>query len=390
MNILMVHPHDLFDESEPWTIRIKNIAKGFVAKGHKVRLCYFPLGFNKNHYPKEYDLIQFIPLNRKPSPVSFIKNTVILKKNAKWADIVHFQKCHHYSSVPTVLAAYLENKPLHYDWDDWEEKIWLESCGHGLNSLFVSSSFKVLERCLPLLCETMSVASNGLKKLALKFGKKEDSIFFTPVGADLDKFNPQNCGERIKKQYNITGNLVVYVGQLHGAQYVDMLLQAANSILHKNDKVKFMVVGDGFMEKSLRKLAEDLNITDKVIFTGSVPHDEIPDYIAAAEVCVASFSDNKITKCKSPLKIAEYLASGAAIVASNVGEVRNMVGGAGVLVKPSSQEALAGGISLLLDNEKLRSELSIAARKRACESYNWEVSVVNLLNAYKKSLSLKF
>jgi len=43
MKILMIHPHDLFDRAEPWTIRILSIAREFTRMGHSVKLCYFPL-----------------------------------------------------------------------------------------------------------------------------------------------------------------------------------------------------------------------------------------------------------------------------------------------------------------------------------------------------------
>ena len=127
----MVHPHDLFDRSEPWTIRIKSIALKFKEKGHKVKLVYFPLTLNDKTSPENDFPVEVIPFDRTPSPTAFIANTFKLIRLCRWADIVHFQKCHHYAAVPTVIASYVTGKPLHYDWDDWEEKIWYESCGRG-------------------------------------------------------------------------------------------------------------------------------------------------------------------------------------------------------------------------------------------------------------------
>ena len=53
-------------------------------------------------------------------------------------------------------------------------------------------------------------------------------------------------------------------------------------------------------------------------------------YHIAADICVVPFRDTKVTCCKSPLKIVKYMAMGKAIVASNVGEVRRMLGGVAV------------------------------------------------------------
>ncbi len=386
MDILMIHPHDLFDKSEPWTIRIKSIANEFIKKGHKVKLCYFPLALDEKHLSKNVDTIELIPLDRMPSPIAIIKNTKKLIELCRWADIVHFQKCHHYAAVPAAIAAYIAKKPLHYDWDDWEEKIWYESCGRGLHSRFIGISFKVLERWLPVLADSVSCASSYLKKLTRKFGVKEDFIFETPVGADLEKFKPGLDGSRIKEKYNIKGDLVLYIGQLHGAQYADLFIKAAGRVLRKHQNVLFMIVGEGFLEQRLKKLAFDLGLRKKIIFTGAIAHKNIPYYIAAADICVAPFKETKVSCCKSPLKIVEYLASGKPVVASLVGEVRSMAGGCAVLTKEGDFHSLAEGISRLIRDTDLRERLSNGARARIKEKYNWNYTADSLLCAYEKIL----
>lgn len=384
MNILMIHPHDLFHSSEPWTIRIKSIAREFKNSSHRVKLCYFPLEISGENCPKIDDSIEIIPLERTPCPRAFVINTIKLIGLCKWADIVHFQKCHHHSSIPTVLASFLTKKSLHYDWDDWEEKIWYESCGSGIHSRFIGFSFRVLERWLPVLADSVSCASNRLKELTCEFGVKKDYVFDAPVGADLHKFRPDLDGSKIRKRYNIQGNLVLYIGQLHGAQYVDLFIKAANIVLRKRTDTKFLIVGEGFLKNNLITLVQELGLEDEVIFAGSVPHEEIPYHVAAASVCVAPFRDTEVTRCKSPLKIVEYLASGKAIVASNVGEVRKMVGGAGILVEPGNFPALADGILRFLNDKALRANLGRFARGRAEEIYNWHHTAHSLLSAYQK------
>ena len=384
MNILMVHPHDLFDKSEPWTIRITSIAKEFIRHGHNVKLCYFPLTVNDNHLPRTIDSIELIPLDRTPSPGIFISNIIKILRLCSWTDVVHFQKCQHYASIPTLIAAYISGKPLHYDWDDWEEKIWYESCGRSLHSRFIGFSFKILERWLPFLSDSVSCSSGYLKKLSYKFGVKKEYIFDAPVGADMEQFKPGLDGGWVRNKYGIQKDLILYIGQLHGAQYVDLLIKAANIVLHKRQDARFMVVGEGFFGEKLRRATQILGIEDKVIFTGAVKHEDIPFYIAAATVCVAPFDDTEVTRCKSPLKIAEYLASGKPIVANLVGEVRNMVGGVGVLAEPGDHRSFANGILQLLENNAMRNAISKRARTRAERKYNWTYTADSLLSAYAK------
>jgi len=386
MRILMVHPHDIHSSAEPWTRRVKSLAKEFVKNGHEVKLAYFPLSKKKLeiHSVSGYEAV---PLDRTASPRVFFKNILRLTRLAGWADIVHFQKCHHYAAIPVVFAAYLKRKPLHYDWDDWEEMIWYESCGRSLHSRFIGFSFKVLERFLPILSDTVSVASKSLRDLAIRFGVRQENIYLVPVGADLESFHPGIDGNGVRQAYNIHNRLVLYIGQLHGAQYIDLFIKSASIVLHKDQNVTFMIVGEGFMERILKDLVYELGIEDKVIFTGSVPHHRIPEYIAAADVCVATFRDTAVTRCKSPLKIVEYMAMGKAIVASNVGEVRNMLGGVGILVESGNFHSLASGILRLLPDRGLRENLGRFARFRAERSYNWSRTASSLSMAYEKHIA---
>ena len=385
MRIIMVHPHDIYSAVEPWTIRIKSLAGELVKRGNSVKLIYFPLS-DKNldiHFLNGYEAI---PFSRYPSPKVFINNILQLIKLARWADIVPFQNCHHSASITAAVSAYCAKKPLHYDWDDWEEKIWYESCGRGLHSIFVGVSFKVLERWLPILADSVSCASSYLKNLAYKFGVKRKYVFDSPVGADLEKFKPNLDGSWVREKYNIKGDLVLYIGQLHGAQYVSLFIKAANIVLNKYPHIIFMIVGEGFLEYKLKKLTYDLGLEDKIIFTGAIRHNDIPYYISAAGICVAPFKDTQASRCKSPLKIVEYLASGKPIVASLVGEVRNMLGGVGVLVKPGDYHSLAEGILRLLRDQVLREKLAYYARMRAERKYNWHYTTDSLLCAYGKIL----
>lgn len=383
MRILMVHPHDIHSPAEPWTRRIKCLAWELMKSGCEVKLVYFPLSASRKPETHFLDGYEVIPLSRCSAPAVFVNNILRLINLGRWADVIHFQKCHHYAAIPSIISAFINGKPLHYDWDDWEEMIWYESCGRSLHSKFIGFSFKVLERFIPVLSDTVSVSSEYLRKLALSFGVRKENVFLAPVGADLEQFRPGIDGGEIRQRYCIVGSLVLYIGQLHGAQYIDLFIKAANAILHKNPGVYFMIVGEGFMEGSLKSLVSQLGISNKVIFTGAVAHSEIPKYIAAADVCVAAFKDTHVTRCKSPLKVAEYMACAKAIVASNVAEVRRMLGGVGVLAVPGDANSLAEGILRLISDEALRERLGKFARVRIEEKYNWAKTAANLLSAYK-------
>lgn len=387
MNILMIHPHDIYSPKEPWTIRIKNIAREFVKKGHRVKLVYFPLDNAAVGKRSSEEGIEIFALDRRLGPHVFLKNVFRVMELAACSDVIHFQKCYYYVSLPALLAGLVKNKPVHYDWDDWETKIFYYS---NRRQWLIGEFLNLFENLVPLAVDTISVSSKHLKDNCLKKKIPSQRIFSAPVGADMEAFMP-TPGLRgiIRKKYNIKGSFVLYVGQIHGGQYAELFIKAAASIVRNKPDAVFMIVGDGYRLQELKELSFELGVDENFIFAGHVPHNEIPAYLTDADICVACFEENDITKSKSPLKIVEYMSMGKPIVASNVGEVRNMLGGLGVLVKPGDAGSLAEGITLLLDNKSMREELGCFTRRRIEKKYNWSVTADNLLKAYQAAQANK-
>ena len=382
----MIHPHDIFSPNEPWTIRIVSLAREFRDQGHKVKLAYCPLDIRERKNNIDLERIEVITLSRKAGLRTLFYNIKKIKEGSDWADIIHFQKCFHYVSIPALFCGWFFNKPLHYDWDDWEEKIWYHSNKKSIHTLIFGNFIRLLERSIPRLVDTISVSSHKLEKLCIRFGVENNRILKTPVGADLRRFGPHISGESIRRKYNLQQKItILYLGQLHGGQYVKMFIEAANIVLHKRSDAIFLIVGQGYMADQLKDLVIRYGIEDRVIFVGSIPPDLIPHYIGASDICIAPFEENEVTICKSPLKIVEYLASGKPIVASLVGEVRNMVGGVGLLAEPGDYRALAEATLSLFDNQQLRQEMGFRARQRAEQRYNWQNTADNLLKAYDKA-----
>lgn len=385
MHILMIHPHDIFSSAEPWTVRIVYLAREFEKKGHSVTLVYFPLEWNGQKPSRLSAGITAVPLSRKHGPHILISNICSVCALAAQVDIIHFQKCFYNAAIPAMVAALVRNKRLHYDWDDWEVKIYEVSTQPSFLRDVIRFFLVVLENTIPRVVDSISVASQRLKIECRKLAGKKVPVVNAPVGADLVMFNPSVPQAPVREKYGITKPLVLYLGQLHGGQYVELFIRTAEQLVkdYKRDYV-FMIVGDGYMAKDLKTMAMDKGLGGTLIFTGAVAHEFVPQYIAAADVCVACFEENEVTLCKSPLKIVEYLSSGKAIVASNVGEVPAMLGGAGILTIPGDSGSLAKGILQVLTDRQLKGQLEKLARQRAEEEYNWGITAQNLLEAYQR------
>lgn len=388
MRVLFLYPY------APGTVasfvRPANIIRRLIQSGIQVTLatvCHLSRARTDiNLSLKEFSMLRKAASVRLCSEKgALLKNTLIVNRLLKCHDLVHFQKCHPAISLPAVWASLLQGKPVHYDWDDNETEILSKVAferGSGLNQV---REFRLFERRLVRLVDTISVASERLKTLAEKYGASADILFDAPVGADLELFSPRALSPDRLAELGVRKPMVLYQGQLEHTSFADEFVRCVAKVKGLMPDASFMVVGGGVRLAALSELATANGAP--IGFTGYIPHSMVAEYVSAADVCVGTFPDDELTRCKSPLKIAEYLASGQAIVASSVGDVPRMVGDAGMLVKPGDFDGLADAIVSLLKAPELRVKLGEQARRRAVSQFNWEKTTANIMLAYRKALA---
>src|SRR5208337_2471038 len=92
---------------------------------------------------------------------------------------------------------------------------------------------------------------------------------------------------------------------------IDLLLRCVARSPLLRERVCVVLVGKGQALSGLKGLASQLGLKDQVRFTGAVPHDQVPSYLAAIDVALIP----RAVEYASPLKLFEYMAAGKAIVA---------------------------------------------------------------------------
>lgn len=384
VNVLMVHPHDI--RHDPWTIRILALARGLIARGCTVNLCHLPRRDVPSHAPLRVMQPGDPPLfDLKPRQQHFIHNLNLIRRLAQDSDIIHLQKCFAATALPVLWTCRLLNKPFHYDWDDYETAIARIVEKRRLSRWQLA----FYERILPRYASTMTYASRAIQGRAIQMGFPSERMWHLPVGADLERFTPEIRSKEILRTWNLDPQklTVLYIGQLEGAANAHLLIQAAPVVIEKCPNAQFVIVGGGEQEEALREEAGRSPARDSICMTGYIDSDFIPEIVGAADICVACFEDNPASRAKSPLKIAEYLASGKPIVASRVGEVDWMIEGCGIAVEPGSETAIAEGILAYAAAPERRENDGRNARWRAEKHFSWEQGTEALEKAYRVALT---
>ena len=200
-------------------------------------------------------------------------------------------------------------------------------------------------------------------------------------GADVDHFRPDATGP-VPFTRDPNRVLCVFAGAFrswHGVVH----LSAALARLHAQGERRLgaVFIGDGPERASAERAARDV---PGVTFTGAIPHAQLPQCLAAADIGVAPFDPGKHKPLAlgfywSPLKIFEYMSSGLPVVAPRLPRIAHLVGDneEGLLYDPADPRTLDAALVRLTD-DTLRDRLGRAARIRAVAQYSWRAHCVAL------------
>jgi len=194
-------------------------------------------------------------------------------------------------------------------------------------------------------------------------------ITVLPNGADPTVFTPA-ANSTIRSAVAPGGGIVIgFVGILRPWHGVDLFLDAFALLLGRGHDVRALLVGDGPMEDTLRRVATSRGIADRVTFTGRVPHARVRDHIAAMDIAVSP----RATFYASPMKILEYMAMAKPVVAPAMDNIRDLIddGRTGMLFTPDAPDDLVRRLEELIVSAQRRAAIGAAARRRIEESLNW-------------------
>ena len=274
--------------------------------------------------------------------------------------------------------------------------------GHVFHSYFSPLKtfiFKTIERFLAKRSSAIIVISE-LQKLELCRQFKivpENKAHVIPLGFDLSRFSREKPDLRkaFRDQYNIAQDeiLVVIVGRMAPIKNHAMFIRVASLVLQQTEnKVRFMIVGDGETRAEIEELAtasnltisipEKLNPQAQIIFTSWIL--DVERVYSGADISVLT-SLNEGT----PVSLIESLASRVPIISTEVGGIADFVadGTHGYLTKVNDDVLFADKIVTLANNKELRAEMAINGQKKILKIFDYRRLVTDVEKLYTKLLS---
>lgn len=207
-----------------------------------------------------------------------------------------------------------------------------------------------LRRMLLKYSEVIVFQTNGARDFFPESIKRKSIIISNPVTIPKEQWNQFNARERI-----------VFVGRIDFWQKRPDLLLKAFAIVHKKFKNYLLdICGSGSEIERLKNLADELNISDFVVFHGAV--NNVNDFLLGAEIFVLTSDFEGI-----PNALLEAMAIGMPVVSTDCspGGAAMLIdsGNNGLLVPKGNINSIAEAICYLIDNKKIASSMAIQARE---------------------------
>lgn len=216
--------------------------------------------------------------------------------------------------------------------------------------------------------------THSFKDHIAKRGVASRDISVLTNGADLDHFVPAQRENGVRREFGLTGRFVAsYIGTHGMAHGLETVLQAADLLRHE-EKIVFLLAGDGAERQRLMSIKEQLCLKN-VLMLPQQPKAQVPELLAASDVCLVLLKNQPLFETVIPSKIFEAMAMERPVLLGVAGESRRIVEGAGcgVCIEPENAQQLAAAVLALAGDPNRAAALGKQGRRVVSEQYNRDV-----------------
>ena len=229
-------------------------------------------------------------------------------------------------------------------------------------------------------CTHIVAPTPAIRDLILREYPIDTPVSVVPSPVDLARYSEKDS-RRVRQEFGLHNyEVLLYIGRVAKEKGLDLLVNAFAKVISERPQARLMLVGGGPYRRTLESLVQRHGISRKVIFTGVVPHDEIPDYTAAADLFVfTSLTDTQ------GLVLVEAMAAGVPVVAVEApGPIDILAGGGGLLVR-AVEDDFVQAVLTLLEDEARRLEMGEEAFRLA-QPYTIQATTDKMLAVYEQAI----
>lgn len=250
--------------------------------------------------------------------------------------------------------------------------LWPESLkGVGVfNNFFIIKLFGALEIVLYKLSDKIIINSQGFQEyIQSKAGIANSKILFIPNGAVREEIALINKKENDPKK-------IIYAGNLGLAQNTELINQLVP--LLDEQGITLTIIGYGINKKQLVNSIKDYK---NVTVIDPMTRKQVFKIISEHDLGLVTLKDKEVFKTVLPGKIIDYMTCGVPIVGVIDGYAKEIVEKerVGIVSNTNDPQQILANITRLLEDKKLRNEMSKRAQQVILKDFNWETNIEKLV-----------
>jgi 1,2-diacylglycerol 3-alpha-glucosyltransferase len=371
---------------------IREMSDTLSQMGHAVHIVTYPTGQEDIavRHAKVHRTGPFRPETKAkvgPSPEKFLRDLALLRLlrrviQRERIDIIH---AHNYEgALIGVMAKWITGRPLLYNAVNLMSD---ELAGYGFirPAWLAHAIARGLDWFVPIFPDHITAVSPELKQWLVERGTAERKVDMVPAGIVPEMFDNADP-EKFRRRHRINGRaIVMYTGVLNAFQRIDHLLRAFAVVSKQQPNALLMMVSPLVSESHRRehiKLADQLGISDAIMWIAPHSLDDLPSYLALASVTVISRPE-----CPGhPVKLLNYMLAGKPIVCFE-GAAKGLRHLHDAFIVPNHDyEALGKGIITLLKDRALAAKLGANARTTVLANFDWQTICERIERIYERLL----
>jgi glycosyltransferase involved in cell wall biosynthesis len=359
--------------------------------GHQVRICTYPTGrdwpgvdVRRTPGIPGMNSVRIGSSRRKPYLDALLVNRCLVEAARMRPNLIHAHL--HDGALVGYFVSRLFRVPLVFD---FQGSMTSEMVDHGFlrrdGALY--GPLRRLERTIDHMPEVVITSSTHAARLVVdEFGCPERKVHPVPDCVNTDAFRPRwemptEQKLRLRARLGIPEGrkVVVYLGLLAEYQGSSDLLNVAAAVLRHRQDVHFLIMGYPGEER-YREMARTLGIIDHCTFTGCLPYELAPTYLALGDVAISP----KASESEGNGKLLNYMSVGLPTLAYETSVNRELLGNEGTFAPLRDLAGLTEGLRGLLDDEERADLLGRGLRDRAVEVYSWEGGCRRVAEVYRQ------
>jgi len=279
------------------------------------------------------------------------------------SDTVFILQRFNYHALAPLWVSGLKKNKIVFDCDDWNIR---ENPVYHFG-FYPSSKMEYVTRQIAKRAGACIAASKFLESYLLDFNP---STHYLPTGVDTDLFSPKE---------NRPGTDVIFswIGTAYHKEMganIRFLLDCFSEVADRYDHVSLSLAGEGRYFEEVRRTLPGYKHKRRVIVHDWIDPDRIPEHLSRMDIgLLPLIQDTKFNKAKSPTKLFEYMSMAKPVIASDIGEAKNVLRDkqTGLLIKNKNE--FISAMCYLTENMQARRDMGDHAREDVERHYSLDV-----------------